>query len=100
MPAPKQANILEAMGLDPNQSFVDIRMRNLEAPEIAQRDHERGLLVLKIAAGLSGAALALAVFLCWLFLYYGKPEQAEKVVATMVGVIGGFGLGRASINKD
>lgn len=99
MPA-KQVSIAETLGVPLESVEVDIKVRKQEDPDKVQRDHEKGILVLKIAAGLSGAALALAAFLCWLFLHYGKPEQAEKVVATMVGVVGGFGIGRAWGGKD
>lgn len=72
-----------------------IAPRRPEDHEEAGRDHERGLLALRMACGISLASLVFAAFLCRLFLHYGRPEQAEKVVATPVGIAGGFGLGRA-----
>jgi len=34
-------------------------------------------------------------FLCFLFLWYGKPELLQPIIYTTVGGLGGFGLGRA-----
>jgi hypothetical protein len=45
----------------------------------------------------AGCLLALAL---WRLLYYGKPEQAEKVVALVIGMIGGIGLGRSTVGKE
>jgi hypothetical protein len=37
---------------------------------------------------------AVAVFsLCWLFLAYGKPEHVSAIIALLVGLFGGYGLG-------
>jgi hypothetical protein len=96
----KQVSIAEALGVPLESVEADIKLRRPEDPEKAQRDHDRGMLVLKMGWGLSIGALALAFALCWLFLYYGKPEQAEKVVATLVGLVGGIGIGRGWAAKD
>jgi hypothetical protein len=37
-----------------------------------------------------------AVFsLCWLFLAYDKPENVTAIIALVIGLLGGFGAGRA-----
>lgn len=71
-----------------------IGIRRPDDPEKASRDHDKEMLALRLTAWISGGALVLSFALCWLFLHYNRPEQAEKVVATAIGVIGGIGIGR------
>jgi hypothetical protein len=100
MASSSRIGIAEALGVPREAIEVDLKIRRPEDPQKAQRDHHREMLILRIIWSLSGASRALALTLCWLFLYYGKPEQAEKVVATVIGLIDGIGLGRALPGKD
>lgn len=40
--------------------------------------------------------LAAVLILCGLFLGFGKSEQLDKILALIIGLIGGFGIGRVS----
>jgi hypothetical protein len=71
-----------------------IGIRRAEDPEKARRHHDKEMLARRLTAWISGEALVLSFALCWLFLHYNRPEQAEKIVATAIGVIGGIGIGR------
>jgi hypothetical protein len=51
--------------------------------------HERQVM-LTLTIGVLGSV----VLLCWLFLWYGKPELTANIVTLIVGLAGGVGLGR------
>lgn len=45
-----------------------------------------------------GAVIIFA--LCWLFLAYDKSDHIDAIISAVVGLLGGFGLGRASIGSS
>lgn len=44
----------------------------------------------------AGMALLGVLLICWLFLAYDASEHIDAVISAFVGLLGGFGLGRAS----
>ncbi len=56
--------------------------------------HSMNLMAIMGALG-----LATIFALCWLFLVYNKSDQVEKIITLIVGLIGGFGVGRATAPK-
>jgi hypothetical protein len=100
MAVTKPASIAEMLGIPPDALEWEIQSRRPDDPQKVKQLHEKEMLVLRLTGWLSGAALLLALALCWLFLHYGKPEQAEKVVATVIGLVGGIGLGRTTVSKQ
>ena len=97
--AVKHTGIAQRLGVPPESIEGDFKIRRPEDPQQARRAHEKEMLVLRLTGWLSVASLVLALALCWLFLHYGRPEQAEKVVATVIGLIGGIGIGRTTASK-
>jgi hypothetical protein len=71
-----------------------------QAAEDSRREHERAMFSLKLTAGMGIAAFALIFGLCWLFLAYQKSDQIEKIIALLIGLVGGLasgiGIGRWS----
>jgi hypothetical protein len=57
--------------------------------ELEKLRHERQVM-LTLTIGVLGSV----VLLCWLFLWYGKPELTANIVTLVVGLAGGVGLGR------
>lgn len=104
MMATKQAAIADVLGVPPDSIEGEFKFRRPDDPQEKQRAHEKDMLILKIKAGLGVGVTFLAVALPWLFLQYGNPEQAEKVVATVLGALfgafGGYGVGRAASGRD
>lgn len=43
-----------------------------------------------------GAGVFAILLLCWMFLEYQKTEYLDAVVAGVVGLAGGYGIGRAT----
>jgi hypothetical protein len=91
---PLKADLADVLGVPPESIEAVIKIRIPEGPSKAQREHAREMITLRILGWFSGGALVLTFLLCWLFLYYNRPEQAEKVVATVIGFIGGIGIGQ------
>ena len=91
---PRKAGVADMLGVPPESIEGDFKIRRPEDPLKAQREHEREVLTLRILGWFSGGALVLTFLLCWLFLYDNRPEQAEKVVATVIGLIGGIDIGQ------
>jgi hypothetical protein len=100
MATSKHTGIAEILGVSSDLIEGDFKIRRPDDPQRIKYAHEKEMLVLRLIGWLSGAALLLAFALSWLFLYYGKPEQAEKVVATVIGFIGGIGIGRYTLSKE
>ena len=98
--ATKQAGIAEMLGFPPESIEGDFKIRRPEDPRKVKHAHDKEMLLLWLTGGLSVVGCVLSFALCWLFLYYGKPEQAEKVVAAVIGLIGGLGIGRTTVSKD
>jgi hypothetical protein len=98
--AAKLAGIAKMMGVPPESIEGDFRIRRPDDPLKVKHSHDKEMLVLWLTGILSVSGCLLALALCWLFLDYGKPEQAEKVVALVIGMIGGIGLGRTTVGKD
>ena len=44
--------------------------------------------------------LVAVLILCGLFLGFGKSEQLDKILALIIGLIGGFGIGRVSKKSE
>lgn len=95
MPA-RNRTIAEVIGLSEERLEGDFKIRRPLDPEESKRLHDREVMALRLTAWISAGALVLTMALSWLFLHYGRPEQAEKVVATVVGLVGGIGIGRAT----
>ena len=70
-----------------------------QAEEESKREHARQMRSMTILGIWVGSIPILIGLLCWLFLYYGKSEQVEKIIALVVGAVGGFGIGRASKDR-
>ena len=70
-----------------------------QAEEDSRRDHARQMRSMTILGIWVGSIPVLIGLLCWLFLYFGKSEQVEKIIALVIGAVGGFGLGRASKDR-
>jgi len=45
--------------------------------------------------GLCAAGILLFA-MCWLFLFYGKSEHLDAVIAGVIGLAGGYGIGRST----
>lgn len=100
MPTRPVPTLAELIGAPPGSIEGEWKVRRPENPEAVRRDHERDILATKIKAWLAGGALGLAFALCALFLHYERPEEAEKVVATLIGFVGGLGIGRSLSGKE
>jgi hypothetical protein len=98
--AKQHTGIAELFGVPPDALEGDFKIHRPEDPQKIKYAHDKEMLLLRLIGWLSGAGLLLAFALSWLFLYYGKPEQAEKVVATVIGFIGGIGIGRYTLSKE
>lgn len=65
-----------------------------------KQEHERRMLAMRLQTAVVFGALILIGILCWMFLTFDKTETLEKVIALMIGLvgggIGGFGVGRMS----
>ena len=86
--------------LDPDRFKIDIRSHEPpEAPEAAERAHAREMRSMAWRGGLAAGLMASAVILFIAALAFGKPELAEKVVATAIGALGGFGFAKATEAK-
>ena len=96
----KQVGIPETLGFPTKLVEGEFRIIRPEAPEEKQHAHERKMLMLRLPIRTFGIASVLTVALCWLCLHYGKPEIAERVVATVMGAIGGFGAARVMPGRD
>src|SRR5438132_14250486 len=100
MATTKHTGVADILGVPSNSIDWNLKSYRPEDPQKIKYAHDKEMLVLRLIGWLSGAALLLAFALSWLFLYYGKPEQAEKVVATVIGFIGGIGIGRYTLSKE
>jgi hypothetical protein len=61
-----------------------------------ERHHQEELAKIASHRWYFGGAIVSVLALCWLFLWYGKTEHLDAVLAAIVGLAGGFGLGRAT----
>lgn len=57
------------------------------------------LLARKQLPFIMGLTFAGMLVLCWLFLYYGKPEFIAAVITGISGFMGGYGLGKSGVEK-
>jgi len=64
--------------------------RRLEQLKLQGKNQIISLVVVLIAV----------LILCGLFLGFGRSEQLDKVLSLIVGLIGGFGIGRVSKKSD
>ncbi len=44
----------------------------------------------------SAVAAILIIGICWMFLAYDKTEHIDAVISAIVGILGGYGFGKAS----
>lgn len=58
-----------------------------------RRSHVRDLVVIGVQTLVILGSFVLVYLLSALFLERGKPEQAEKIVVAVLGILGGIGLG-------
>lgn len=64
--------------------------RRLEQVKLHGKNQLVALVVVLIAV----------LILCGLFLGFGKSEQLDKILALIIGLIGGFGIGRVSKKSE
>ena len=64
--------------------------RRLEQVKLHGKNQLVSLVVVLIAV----------LILCGLFLGFGKSEQLDKILALIIGLIGGFGIGRVSKRSE
>lgn len=68
--------------------------------EESKRRHDRELARENSHRTYFIAGLVLIVVICWLFLGYDKTEHLDAVIAAVVGLIGGYGFGRAKATSE
>jgi hypothetical protein len=90
---PRRDPLLEKLDADGVKQLLN------QAEKSDEREHKRQLIHMYLMAVLGGAAMIAIIGLCWLFLSYQKSEQVEKIIALIVGLVGGFGVGRATASK-
>jgi hypothetical protein len=91
--AVNKATVADALGVPTDQLEADIKIRPPKDADESRRVHTRDLVALGIRAAVILGAMLLTYGLSSLFIQSGKPELAEKVVATLIGLIGGIGIG-------
>jgi hypothetical protein len=91
--------VAQFFGDRPEPIGSDFKIIRPDDPEEARRAREKARMVRKLTVLVAGTAFALALALCWLSLHHDKADQAEKVVATAIGLVGGIGIGRAIASK-
>ena len=64
-----------------------------------EREHHRQMRSMNLTAVMIGVSFLVIFALCLLFLAYGKSEQVDKIITLIAGLIGGFGVGRATASK-
>lgn len=58
-----------------------------------KRSHEESKLRINRATLIALVVILAICFLCWLFLYFNKPEFVTQIISHLVAIAGGFGAG-------
>lgn len=59
----------------------------------SKRSHEESKLRINRATLIALVVVLAVCFLCWLFLYFNKPEFVTQIISHLVAIAGGFGAG-------
>lgn len=70
-----------------------------QAESDSSRKHDEKMTWMKLMFAVTVLLIFALPFICFLFLWYGKPELLQPIIFTIVGGLGGFGLGRAYERK-
>lgn len=82
--------------LDP--SHISAVIENAERE--SSRLHDREIQRYRNQFLLSLAGIAAVLLLCLIFLAFGATDHLDAVLAAIAGLVGGFGVGRATVHKS
>lgn len=61
-----------------------------------KRTHDREIEQGRLTAGIIVGGFLSVFALCWLFLWFKETEHLDAIIALVIGMAGGFGIGKAT----